>query len=507
MKTKESLLLLLFILLKFFLQSILIDSGYDLQRDEFLHLDQANHLALGFTSIPPFTSWISFLIKLLGNTVFWVKFFPALFGTLTLVVVWFTIDELKGNLYAKILGASCILFSALLRLNTLFQPNSFDVLSWTVVFYFIIKYINTDKPKWMYWTAVFFALGFLNKYNIAFLVLGLIPGILMTKTRKLLLRKEVYGAILLAIVLISPNLFWQYSNDFPVFKHMEELANTQLVNVQRLSFLKNQLFFFTGSIFVILAALTGLSTSKDLGKFRFLFWSFLFTLIIYTYLKAKDYYAIGLYPIYIAIGSVYLINKLENNIGKVIKPILIALPLLVMILSYDIAFPNKTPEYIIQNQEEYKALGLLRWEDGKDHQIPQDYADMLGWCELAEKVDVAYNLIKEPDKTLVLCDNYGQAGAINYYSKNGIKAVSFDADYVNWYDLDTKYTNLIRVKYSRERDNELKETSPYFEYSALHDSVTNIYAREYGTSIFIFEDAKIDINRRIEEELEKIKNK
>ncbi len=132
--TKKTLILIGFILLKFILQYSLISSDYELQRDEYLHLDQANHLAWGFQSVPPFTSWVSYIIHLLGNSVFWVKFFPALFGTLTIFIVWKAIEELNGNLFALILGATCVLFSALLRLNTLYQPNSFDVLSWTAFF-------------------------------------------------------------------------------------------------------------------------------------------------------------------------------------------------------------------------------------------------------------------------------------------------------------------------------------------------------------------------------------
>jgi hypothetical protein len=89
---------------------------------------------------------------------------------------------------------------------------------------------------------------------------------------------------------------------------------------------------------------------------------------------------------------------------------------------------------------------LLRWEDGKDHSLPQDFADMLGWKELAQKVDKEYSKLSKSGKTLVLCDNYGQAGAINYYSNKKVRAVSFNADYLNWFDLSEKYSNVIRVK-------------------------------------------------------------
>ena len=86
--TKKNLVLILFLVLKFALQYVLLSSEYDLQRDEYLHLDQAKHLAWGFQSVPPFTSWVSYIILLLGNTIFWIKFFPALFGALTLLIVW-----------------------------------------------------------------------------------------------------------------------------------------------------------------------------------------------------------------------------------------------------------------------------------------------------------------------------------------------------------------------------------------------------------------------------------
>lgn len=82
-------------------------------------------------------------------------------------------------------------------------------------------------------------------------------------------------------------------------------------------------------------------------------------------------------------------------------------------------------------------------------------------------------------------------GPINFYSNGAIKAVSFDADYLNWFDLRIQYTNLIRVKNRDERGTEFIETSPYFESSSIMDSITNKYAREFGTTIFIFEGSKV----------------
>lgn len=499
--TKKTTILIGFVGLKFLLQFLLLSSEYDLHRDEYLHLDQANHLAWGFLSVPPFTSWTSYIIQLLGNSVFWVKFFPALYGALTIYVVWKAIEELNGNLFALILGATCVLFSALLRLNTLYQPNSFDVLSWTVLYFILLKYIKSDDSKRLYLGATAFAIGFLNKYNIVFLLIGLVPSLLITEHRKIFLKPALYLAILVGLVLILPNLVWQYSNNFPVFHHLKELAETQLVNVNRLDFLKNQLLFFIGSLIVIFASFYALLFHKPFSKYRLFFFSILFTLIAFTYFKAKDYYAIGIYPIYIAFGSVYLANILKEGWRKYLQPLAIAVPILLFIPIFNVAFPNKSPEYIVKHSENYKKLGLLRWEDGKDHLLPQDFADMMGWRELALKVDSIYTKIPNKEKTLILCDNYGQAGAINYYTRQNIRAVTFNADYIDWFDLKNKYENLIRVKEAEDVNEELQETSPFFENSTVAGSVTNKFAREFGTGIFVFTGAKIDIRKRIKEEI------
>lgn len=502
---KGRIILFLFILLKFILQYSLIGPEYELHRDEYLHLDQGNHLAWGYLSVPPVSSWQAFIINSLGNSVFWVKFFPALFGALTIFAVWKVTEELKGNLYACILASAGVLLSALLRLNMLFQPTSLEVLLWTLLYYFLIKYINSGKEKWLYTAAVFLGLGLMNKYNIAFSLLGLIPALLLSVHRKIFLNKHLYFAGLLTLIIVFPNILWQYQNGFPVIHHMKELSESQLVNVSRIDFMKSQLLFFLGAVIVIFSGFYALFFYEAFKKFRFFAWAYIFTMALFLFLKAKDYYAIGLYPAYIAFGAVFLADRFDRiRWGSILKVTFLAIPVVTFIPLYEVAFPNKSPQYILSHPDPYKRLGLLRWEDGKDHALPQDFADMMGWKELAQKVDREYEKLSKSGKTLVLCDNYGQAGAINYYAVKGIKAVSFNADYINWFDFSEKYINFIRVKELPE--DELEKTAPFFRNSKLSDSVTNPFAREKGTLIFSFEGAKIDISERLQKEIDEVKS-
>ncbi len=500
--TKKSGLLLFFVALKFAIQYSVISPQYELHRDEFLHLDQAKHLAWGYLSVPPLTSWISWIILQLGNSVFWIKFFPALFGALTIVVVWKTIEELKGNLFALVLATAALIFSAITRINILFQPNSLDILLWTMLYFATVKYINSENNKWLWVAALSFGFGFLNKYNIAFLLLGLLPALLLTEHRRVFANRTFYWAMALAFLIILPNLIWQYQKDFPVFHHMQLLAKTQLVNVERSGFLKEQLLFFSGSLFILIFAFISFFRYESFEKYRVFFWSYVFTLSLFVYFRAKGYYAIGLYPILIAFGSVYLEQLLSKGWLMYLRPALIVIPILLFISLLQIAFPIDSPEKIKQSGERYKKYGLLRWEDGKDHILPQDFSDMLGWKELAAKVDLVYDSIPDKTSVIVICDNYGQAGSINYYSKNKtMRAVSLNADYIHWFPLDHEIRNVILVTEVGDDDSKREKERPLFKSVYLAGQIENPFAREQGTHVFVLKDAYAPVNKLIREEI------
>jgi hypothetical protein len=309
------------------------------------------------------------------------------------------------------------------------------------------------------------------------------------------------------LFLIVPNLLWQYNNSFPVIHHLKELADTQLVYVDRLDFLKSQLLFFIGSFLVIVSGWLALILYKPFQKYKLFFWSIIFTLAVFMYFKAKDYYAIGLYPIYISFGAVYLGEQLKEGWKRYLQPVLIIIPMLLFIPMYNAFFPNKSPEYIVNHAKPYQKFGLLHWEDGKDHPLPQDFADMLGWKELALKVDSVAGTLPDLDHTLILCDNYGQAGAINYYTKNKkVVAHSFNADYINWLPLDMKIKDVILVKEEDDDDKERKTEIPLFDTVYLAGKRINKYAREPEISIYVLQGAKVDVNKRIKDEMEKKKN-
>lgn len=177
-----------------------------------------------------------------------------------------------------------------------------------------------------------------------------------------------------------------------------------------------------------------------------------------------------------------------------------------MIFQY--VLPVLSPEGIIKKTEVFEKIGLLRWEDGKNHELPQDFADMLGWKELAGIVDEVFETINDKENTIIHCDNYGQAGAINFYSKQKFtQAVSMNADYINWYPLDEmEIKNVILVKGIYDKYKNRDRERAFFESVTLVGEITNQYAREKGTRVYLLKNAKVSVNDILKEEIRERKN-
>lgn len=480
-------ILLLLIGIKMILQYVAVNPVYELHRDEFLYLNQADHLAFGYISVPPFTAFISKIIYLLGGSMFWIRFFPALFGALTVVFTWLIVESVGGSLFSKILASTALVFSALMRINILFQPNSFDILTWTVIFYLLIKFIQSEKTKWLYYLSVIIALGFYNKYNLLFLLAGLVIGFLLTYQRKIFSNPGFWKALIISLILLSSNIIWQIVNHFPVFQHMKILKHNQLDNNSSIGFLRSQVMFFFGSLPLTLGAVVAFVFFKSFRPYRFIGISFVTVIALFAFMKAKDYYAVGIYPVIIAFGSVYIDNILSKKWRLIILPLLICINLVIFLITLKVVYPISTPAEIRMNSKAFEKLGMLRWEDGKNHNLPQDFADMLGWREMAEKSLAAFKIIPNDElvNTLVICNNYGQAGALNYFNRKKMpEAYSFNTDYIYWLPRIKKIQNILLIG-----EEPSKEVAGMFKEIKLIGVVENEYAREHNTGIYLLTGA------------------
>lgn len=483
-------ILLLLILAKFILQYAMVNPIYELHRDEFLYLDQAFHPAAGYISVPPFTSWVAAVIHLLGGGLFWIRFFPALFGVLTIIMIWFIAEELDGGLSAKVIASVLFIFSPFARMNILFHPNAFDILIWTIIFYTFIKFIRSQDNKWLLLSGVVSAVAIYNKYTTFFLILGLLIGILLSFQKKILTNKYFYLAVVVCTLLILPNIIWQVSNDLPVIYHMKALNNKQLINNSYIEFLIAQPSFLMFGSFLVIAALWSFIFYKPFREFQFIGCTFFAVILLFTFSRAKSYYALGLYPVLLAFGCTYL-ERIFKKSKVAIFSVLGLTSIITFFFLGPYIMPYHSPDYIAKNQKFYNKMGLLDWEDGSKRQLPQDFANMIGWKELATKTLGIYKQIQDDEKksTLIFCDNYGLAGAVNYYNRGYMpEAYSLGTDYIFWIPKYPVIKNIIWI--GPEPDN---ATQNLFNNVQVKDEIENKYAEEYGIRIYLLSQPKTDI--------------
>ena len=495
-------LLLFFTIAKLVLH--LVTNGlWSFHRDALLYLALGRNLDWGYASVPPsIAAFAWFGSEVLGGSVEAVRLIPSLFSTFTLALTMLMAREMTGGRFAMLVtGLACLLSPAYLRPGMLFQPVVFDIFYWTLFSFLWVKYLNTAKNRYLLWLGAAFGLGLLNKYSALFFLAGLLPGLLFTKHRQLFFNKKFYLAGGLAFLIFLPNLIWQVSHGFPVARHMEELARTQFVHVSVGGFLLDQVFQNLPALPLWVAGLLFLLFEKNGRPWRMMGWMYLAVVILLLALSGKSYYTLGAYPVLIAAGASYL-EKLTEPSGRqwlryvVCAGILIVgLPLLPV--SLPVFKPEKEVRYLDRLAGFMGTDAARRWEDGNYYPLPQDFADMLGWEELADIVGEAWQKLPDKETALIYAENYGQAGAIEHFGKGfGIpKVISFSDSYRYWLP-DKLPANLSAFLYVND---ELGEDMPgYFGEIQKIGEVTTQYARERGTEVYLCRKPTPAFFKRIE---------
>jgi hypothetical protein len=471
-------------------------NNLEYHRDELLYFSLGMHPAAGYVSVPPLIGWIAWLMQnIFGYSVFAVRFFPAILSGTMIILCAAMAKELGGSRYASFLSGLGLLISIFfMRSYALFHPVHIEIFLWTLSIYMIIKYINTKNDKFLIFFGIIAGVALLNKYLAAILFIGLLVIIPFTEYREVLRRKMFWTGIAAGFLIFLPNLIWQALKGFPVFHHMAELYDTQLVHMDYALFLTEQLLMpYAGTILTV-AGLIFLLSHEKMKKFRFLAFLALFIITGLLFLKGKSYYTLGIFPVLIISGAIGFDYWLKRTWIRVLFPLIIViLTLPLMPMGLPVFRTEGLIKYFNTLDKEYGIDVGRRFEDGSIHSLPQDYADMLGWEELTSLADKAYHMIGEKESVFIFAENYGEAGAITVIGKKyGLpEAVSFSESFQYWlpkqFNPDIK--SLIYIN-----DEPGEDIKAIFKKITLIGIVSNPHAREYGTGVYLCEEPEGSFN-------------
>lgn len=487
---QQNRLIVFLALVKFLIPLVVLNNNvWELHRDEYLYYQQGQHLAFGYLECPSLLAFMASISSLAGGSAFTVKFWPAFFGALTLVVTTSIVKEMGGKLFAQFIAALGILFSGYMRIHFLFQPNFLEIFFWTLSAYYLLRYINTQQNKFLYFLTISLALGWWSKYSVLFFIAAIVLSILLTKHRSVLGKSSFWIATGIGLLLIIPNLLWQYLHKFPLVHHMQELKETQLQYINKADFIKDQLLMLLPVFFVWLAGLIWLLGNN---RYRLIAFMYVIVLILLITANGKSYYSLGAYPMLLAAGGVWL-EKISFK-RKWIRYAAITVILILSLSFVPILLPLHSPGNMAAFNQKYnlKEIGLLRWEDLKDHPLQQDFADMLGWRELSAKAKNFYQALppEQKDNCIIYCRNYGQAGAVKYYGNEHVfksKVICDNGTFLLWIPPDINFKHLIFI--GRNMPDKDDEVFNHFKKVTLIDSVKNPLSRQFGDKIIYFQNA------------------
>ncbi|MBD0778932.1 glycosyltransferase family 39 protein [Maribacter sp. ANRC-HE7] len=483
---KYAPIILILALFKFIVQWM-GNGNYGFHRDELLHLSVSEHLDWGFMEFPP-------LIAFLGKLSYWffdyallgVRLFPTLAGVAILILCCLMAKELGGGFKAVFLAGICVLaFLPFYRNHTLFQPVAFDQLFWTMGFYFIIRFINSQNKRFLILLGITLGLGLLNKYTMFVWAFGVLIGLFFYQKGNLFKNKWFYISALIALLIFLPNFIWQVQHDFPLLAHLQALNVYQLNDMDPMAFGLGQLDF----PFTLIVGLFGLGAmifGKNLSKYRGVGVGVLVVFCTLWALHSKAYYVFGIYPVLFAAGAV----KLEALLLK--KPIWMYV-IATFVLAPSLYFiPQLTPVLPIEQYVAYK--GLKEDKNGRIA-LTSDYADMFGWEEQVRLVDSVYRALgaDEREHCVLWAENYGEAGALKILGKKyGLPdPISRHGTFWTW-----GYGNK-DAKVWISLGNEKPSVEHVFEDVELVKIITHKYAidEENGIPLYICRKPKVDIEK------------
>ena len=149
---------------------------------------------------------------LFGETPVGFRFPSLLAGMLTILFVYLIAREWRGARAGLWAGGLLAFNEYHIGISSFAVEKSYYLCFVSIAVYSFSRFLQTAKPNFLYLTAVATGLGFLCKLLATLLIPVFFITLLVSGSGSWLRRKEPYIALLIFLVLISPDIYWNVKN-------------------------------------------------------------------------------------------------------------------------------------------------------------------------------------------------------------------------------------------------------------------------------------------------------
>jgi hypothetical protein len=377
---------------------------YGYVRDELYFMAAGRHLAFGYVDQPPLTPLLARISEALsGDRLAGLRVLPALsLGAIVMLTAAMSRRlgaGRTGQVLAALAAATCGEYIGAAHELTTTTPDFFF---WAVTLYLAVRLLESRDPRW--WLAIGVCAGVASeaKWNIAFLAVALVAGLLLTDGRGLLRSRWFVVACVIAAALAAPDVVWQAAHNWPdadVFRVLQTQAGHN-----RATYWLAQVLF-TGLVLtpVWVAGLIWSLRSPQARRFRAIGIGCAIVIVLQFILGGKPYYPGGAYTFLLAAGCVPVERWLAARRpgGRIRLPVAMVASAAIMV---PIALPVLPP-------------GALRTVPLQ--KINYDLGEEIAWPQEVALVAREYRALpaRERQITTILTGNYGEAGALARYGQ------------------------------------------------------------------------------------------
>jgi hypothetical protein len=460
---------------------------YGFFRDELYYIACGQHLAWGYVDQPPLIAFVAWFARhWLGTSLLAARLFPILAGAAVVYATGRVAAELGGGLFAQLLAATAILFApAYIAFDSFLSMNAFEPLFWILCAWIAIRIVKGASARlWLLFGAVA-GLGLENKHSMLVFGFALVAGLVLSGQARLFRSKWIWLGAALTLAIFLPNLLWESRNGWPQIEVVRNAQQFKNEAISPLQFLFEQVLFMQPlALPVWLPGLWWYLAAAEGKRFRFLGWAYLFVLAIFIVLGGKSYYALPIYPVLMAAGGVALEAFFAARARRWMA---VAFPALLIIAGL-VTLPFGTPLLPVDAFLRYSRLlpyaNSVKTERDATTALPQLYADMFGWENMATQIAHVYRALPQSEQAscAILGGNYGEAGAIDHFGPAlGLPAaISGHNSYYFWGP--RAYTGSCVILFG-ERADELKDL---FGDARLVGTITDPHAAVAERNVHVY---------------------